>query len=235
MMKLPRNRILVEITEEDRDKIFNKIITSTSGQEFKLAIQIQEKDQSTDKFYSQTVNMGRVLQVADDCTQVQVDDIVLFDNLIDSDEGIIVEKSIFRKKIVILESNTYHNNDYLIPPNGKNPRPKWVWKKGDLDELSRILGIFRNGKLLCPKTLVITDHHNDEDDIRKFVGIIYDYKKIPIVRRVIRSVPEDSAFKVGDNVLVLAEAVMNYDFGPHNFDVFGEDDVLMTFDSASES
>jgi len=231
MMKLPRNRILVEITEEDRDKLFNKIITSTSGQEFKLALQIEEKDRGTDKFYSQTVNMGRVLQVADDCTQVQVDDIVLFDNLIDSDEGIIVEKSIFRKKIVILESHTYHNNDYLIPPHGKNHRPKWVWRKGNLDELSRILGIYRDGKLRCPKTLVITDHHNDDDDIRKYVGIIYDYKKIPVVRRVIRAVPEDSQYKVGENVLVLAEAVMNYDFGPHNFDVFGEDDVLMTFDS----
>jgi hypothetical protein len=234
-MKLPRNRILIEITEEDRDKIFKKVITSTTGEEFTLFRQTEEKNRNTDRFYSQTVNMGRVLQVADDCKQVKVDDIVLFDNLVDSDEGIIVEQSVFRKKIVILESHTYHNNDYLIPPHGKQYRPQWVWRNGNVDEISRILGIYRDGKLICPKTMVITDHHNDEDDIRKYVGIIYDYKKIPVVRRVIRAVPEGSPFKVGDNVLVLAEAIMNYDFGPHNFDVFGEDDVLMTFDSEIQS
>lgn len=231
MMKLPRNRIMVEITEEDRDKIFNQIITSTSGQEFKLIKEIEEKDRGTDKFYSQTVNMGRVLMVADDCKQVKVDDVVLFDNLIDSDEGIIVEQSIFRKKIVMIESDILHNNDYLIVPNNRTPSPKWVWRIGDVEEMSRIVGIYRDGKLLCPKGLVITDHHNDENDIRKYVGIIFDYKKIPVVRRMIRSVPEDSPFKVGQNVLVLAENIMNYDFGPHNFDVFGQDDVLMTFDS----
>jgi hypothetical protein len=255
MMKLPRNKILIEITEADRENIYKKIITGIGGSKIELVTGIFETEEN-DKFFSETVNMGRVLQVADDCKQVQVDDIVLFDNMIDSEEGIIVDKSIFRKQIVIQESHTYHGRDYLIPPHEKpykreqkvdkkgnkrghkavvidevQKRPGYVWRKGDVEDLSHIVGIVRDGKLLCPNTLVITEHHNDDDDIKKYVGIIYDYEKIPVVKRDIRAVAPNSQLKVGQKVLVEREKILNYDFGPYKFDAFFEEDVLMSFDS----
>lgn len=228
MMKLPPNRILISITEEDRDKIFKKIITSSAGQEFTLIKDIQAKE-NTDKFYSQTVNMGYVLEVGPECTQVQVDDIVLFDNLVDTNPAIVLEQTPFRKKIVLQESHTYHTDDYLVPPSAPGKSPKYVWRIGTEDEMSRILAIFRNGEMICPKTLLITDYHDDSKGIKKYPGLIYDEEVNKVATRVVKKSSVDSKLKTGEGVLVEKDKVMQYDFGPYKFDVFFEEDVLMKF------
>lgn len=228
--KLLPNRILVEITEEDRDRIFKTIITSTAGQDFFLIKDRQAKEH-TDKFYSQTVNMGRVLQVHPDCKQVQEDDIVLFDNMVDTDPLIVFESSQFRKKVVLQESHSYHTDDYLIPPSGKQIRPQFVWKKGNLDEMSRILAIYRDGKLICPETYVIADYHDDEQDVKRYVGVIHDVERIGVVARKVKVSSSSSKLQAGEMVMIEANKILTYDFGIHKFDVFFEEDVLLKYTS----
>lgn len=222
------NRILVEISEQDRDKLFKKIITSTAGQDF-LLIKDRQAPEHTDKFYSQTVNLGRVLQVHPACQQVQVDDVVLFDNMVDSDPLIVFESSAFRKKVVLQESHSYHNDDYLIPPSGKQLRPQAVWKKGDLEDMSRILAIFREGKLICPRSYVIAEYHDDEQDLRRYRGLIHDIQKLDVVSRTVKAAHESSDLRPAQRVLVQADKILTYDFAEHKFDVFFEEDVLMQY------
>jgi len=222
------NRILVEIAEQDREKIFKQIITSTAGQDF-LLIKDRQAPSHTDKFYSQTVNLGRVLQVHPHCRQVQVDDVVLFDNMVDTDPLIVFESSQFRKKVVLQESHSYHTDDYLIPPSGKQLRPQSVWKKGDLEDMSRILAIFRQGKLICPESYVIAEYHDDEQDVRRYQGLIHDTERLSAVSRTIKATHSSSSLSPGNRVLVQADRILTYDFAEHKFDVFFEEDVLMQY------
>jgi hypothetical protein len=228
--KLLPNRILVEITEEDRDRLFNKIITAVDGRQFNLITDIQSKN-NTDKFYSQTVNMGRVLDIHPDCKQVRIGDIVLFSNKIDSNDKWLVDKSQFRKQVSIIESLTRHTDDYLVPPSGPGRTPKYVWRKGDVDQTSHIVAIFRNDQLVSVEGIVIADYHNDDAGKRTYAGLIYDQERTQISNRVVKVPPPDNSLNLekGDVVMVPADVILTYDFGPHKFDVFYAEDVLLKF------
>lgn len=228
-LKLTENKIRVRISEADRQSLFQKTVLSDKGKEIFIITDVQAQDDQ-DRFYSQTVNMGIVIDVADDVTSIKKDDILWFDNLVDSGEGIIIEVNKDYKDVVIIAEHTYHKNDYLIPPHKNQIRPQWVWRKGDMDQMSRIVGIVRDGVIMAPKGYVIAEYHDDNRDIKKIPGLEYDIKTSIAVPRKIMVPHQDSGYIPGMYVMVDRTKVMTYDFGRYNCDIFFEEDILMSFE-----
>lgn len=223
-IKLRPNRLLVEISEVDRDAIFKQAVTTASGEKMFIIKDTAAKF-GTDKFYSQSVNIGTVLNVSPELTEFLPGDHIIFDHTVDSSKKNIFEETPESKKVVIVALHTRHTDDYFIPASNGN-KSAFVWRIGDVDEMSHVIAIVREGNVIPINGLILA-----EGDIKKNdhvnSGVYYNPDKSEMCTRKILLAPTGSEYSSGDYVMVRDEILFKIDISGRKYDCFPEEDIVL--------
>jgi len=225
MFKLHPNTVLVELLEDDRRSLFEKKIKTNDGKQISLVTDLKAEENSDDALY-QTVNLGRVISVAEDVTHILVGDIVLLDYTVDiSPEHTVMHEDEY--KLVCLQAkNTYHDDEAVLYPNRQRQRMLWVWRKGERREITPILGMYRNGTVIPNDDIVFCEYNNDNVLTLMFSGIHYNAQRNKIVSRVVVAAPEASQAKPGDGVMIENSLMFPFKFGDIMYDMVFQEDIL---------
>jgi len=225
-MILQSNRVLVKILAEHKESTYVKKIIATDGREFKLFTDTPAEKGSIN-YYAQSVLVGHVMQIGCDIDNIQVNDLVMLDYTADADEANVMFENPDFKVLCLLGKNEYEQEDEFIPASLVTSTDTYVCRKGDVAELSPILGVIRDGDALPNTMMVIAEFHDDEKDIKRIPGVDYDQERLKFVqRKVIRACP-GSDLQKGDMVLLPSEFVSSYQFLDYKYSLFFEHDVIM--------
>lgn len=230
---LHRNRLIIELRESDRERIFLSKVKIKGGKKTINLIKDFQARKTTDKSYSQTLCFGKVVGTASDVTNFKVGDWVIIDYLADHDEKNIVEKNDAYKRIIIVANDTYHTDDLIIPSNNPDKRDKYSYAVGDVDEISSVLAKISDGRIVPCGNLVMCVHHDDDKDIKKIPGIEYDYERAKVVGRVVAHAGSDGILKKGDYILADPQKIFPFIWHKHKYDFLYFSDVLMKRNSGA--
>lgn len=222
--KLASNRVMVEISEQDRDAVFRKAITTVTGQQLFITKDLPAR-RIQDKFFSQTVNIGKVVQVSDDVEHIRVGDQLMFDVTVDSNLNNKFEETEQYKRVIIQAKDSYHTEDYFAPPNGKK-KGSWVWRKGEVNEMSHIICIIRDGEFISVNNIVLTDAIIPSRILTK-EGISVTPKPELVDKKKVLIAPEGSGLKPGDSLIVNADYVSVFDLAGRLFNYFYLEDIFL--------
>ena len=100
------------------------------------------------------------------------------------------------KYSVIDGTTTFHTEDKWAYSDRKHSRDNLVWKKGEMDIISPLLGVIRGEKLFARRPYVFLAHKSNKVEAETKSGIKYEYSEA-IAEREVLSVSEESNKKYG--------------------------------------
>lgn len=152
--------IIIKITNESISDIFSKKIITESGEEKTLVINVGAEDDE-DRQSTLFTETAIVVSVSSDIHDIIVGDTAIISYelihdkskmILSSDEGIF---------FVINPTTKYHKEESMAFPNIKTPAFQLVWEKGEVDELSPLIGVIRNGELIANSPYVFVSDVSD--------------------------------------------------------------------------
>jgi hypothetical protein len=220
-MKLLGDKIIVEFSNESIESIYRgKEITRNDGSKVRLFIATPAHDDE-DRKSGLTVNTAFVTHVSDDVKDIQVGDLAIVNyDLFNAKNNLIENRGGDGISFWINASTTYHNSTHIAYANKKSKRDQIVYESGDIDEMSFLLGIIRDGTLIARSPIVFIDHTNIEVDRVTGSGLVYTEKLKTFSRRVLGISPEATEKKgisEGDMILVA-----DYDIFEIKMDYYGK-------------
>ena len=186
------NYVLVRISKEAREALFNKRIKRDDGTDALIFIAADkgQDDESSSQFF---VSTGEVLNVGKNIKTVAENDTALLDYLCDNDNSIIVGYEGEDKIIAVSAVTTRHKETNIVYANRREDekgnrvckRDQIVWEKGDIDEMSALLGTIRNGDIIAIEPYVFLEHK--ETKVMKVGkhGMLYEEDEKIIERQVV--------------------------------------------------
>ncbi len=245
-MKLLGNKVLVRITKDNRDSIFTKEITRDDGSKVKLFLTVDAKDDE-DRKSELFVQTGIIEAVGtgeydEDGTFIEVGDVRVGDIAIVDYQVCNMKDNIYSKDdngdVVywIIATTTIHNKDLIAYANRKKTDGKRthisdraVYKKGDYNDLSMLLGIIRDDKLIPRTPYVFLEHQSITVGKTTKHGIYYEEKN-KILKRRILSLSDESAnnysIEEEDNILINNSDVFNVKYYNKTIDVCHDRDIM---------
>jgi hypothetical protein len=224
-MKIITGHILIKILEADKRKRF----FSDSG-----IIKEEELAPDMGEAVAQNVQSAEVIGVADDVKHIQVGDIAIIDNIVET----LTNRLVYRDehmKIFCLDTRTeYHDDDMLIYGNLLTRHDVYAWQKGDVDEASLVYGVFREDRLI-PNPPYIICEHKDYKLVTKDVGdskLTYMEEEYgAVVRRVLVPNGEsDVDLQPGSFVIVDFSSLYERSMDGKSFDVMMDRDIEMAIE-----
>lgn len=227
LKKIKPGTVLVKISRDEKRKIFEADWENETGETVSF-IKSLAAGSETDEFYSQSVYVADVIQVADDVTRIKVGDIVVIDYLADSEDKKIAYYE-NGEKIISLDADTkFHTEDRIAFASMNTRMDTYTWRIGDVDTQSWIYGIYRNGILIPNNDYILLEHKNLTWQGTTKSGLTYFDTEGDIVVRKVIGVPENSPVKVGDVIAVETFALLERSIEGYNFDVIMTIDLLGT-------
>lgn len=217
--------VLVKITKEAREALFNKKIKTDSGEVVELFIQGDKGKEDADS-NSIFVGSGEVTAVGANIKNINKGDLALISYLCDNDDSIIVGYEGQDKIIAVKAITTRHtekrmsyasrrpvldNKGKPVYKDGKLQtynRDRIICEKGDYDELSSLYGVVNDEGLVAIEPYVFLQHENTKVMKVATGGIIYEEDE-KIIKRKILSVSKESEETYG---LKAGLSVMGDDF-----------------------
>lgn len=204
---LPTHAV-VEILQSEHEKHFYKEITTHKGEKIRLTLTLP-RTREKDEHFSQGVHMARAVVVGDDITEIKSGDLLLVDYSVDVDTARIIYNDGQRKLVDVVAKNVYYETDEIMPATNERPRDMYVWKKGDLDEITVVFGIIKDDGEVVPTNpfvileYVVVDGQFEENENGILIPI---YEGDVVMRRCLFAHPE-CRIKQGDLVIVPYEAL----------------------------
>lgn len=238
--------VLIKITKEAREALYNKKIKKDNGEEVLLFIQ-GDKGMDDADANSVFVGSGEVVSVGDNVKNIHKGDLGLISYLCDNDEAIIVGYEGEDKIIAVKAITTRHDKKLMSYASrrpvkdgkGKNVykdgklqtynRDRIVFEKGDYDELSSLYGVVRDSQLIAIEPYVFLQH--EETKVMKVGdgGVIYEEDEKIISRKVL-SVSQQSKdmlnVSAGDTVVCDDFDLFNISFGDKKISAVNDIDIL---------
>lgn len=179
---IPPKCVVVKITKESRDNVFKRTVKTDSGETVNIFLPaaIDKMDERHSQFF---VTCGEVMAVGEDVIEVKVGDIAILDYTQDNNEEIILRYEGEDKLIVVSAVSTFHTDNYEVEP--ANKRRQIVWQKGDIKELSNVLGVIRNGELSAVYPFVFLNHESTIISRKIASGIEYQEDQKILEREVL--------------------------------------------------
>lgn len=195
-MKLIKDKVLIRISAEHRESIYSKEIISSTGEKIKLWKEARETDYLDERASFLNVQTGIVEGVSLEVKWIKKGDIALINyDICNSLQRIAYYDG--DDTICFLEANTtYHETDNIAYQTRKSKRDEIVWQAGEINELSGLLGVIRDEKLIANEPFVFLKH---ETNIRTMVsksGMMYDQSD-KIIEREVLAISEGSSLKYG--------------------------------------
>lgn len=242
-MKVLGNRVFVRITKENRENIFSKEITRNDGSKVKLFLTVDAKEDE-DRKSALFVQTGIIEGVGDgayndedgsfiDVGDIRIGDTAILDYQVCNLDRQLVSSDDNGDVYWISATTTYHTYDNIVYANRRNPkmpqRDQIAFKKGDYNELSMLLGIVRNDKLIARSPYVFLEHQTNIIGITTKQGIYYEEKHRVLNRRILAVSNESTSkfgMKEGETVLIDDADIFTVKFGNRTVDCIHDNDVL---------
>lgn len=230
---LPTHAV-VEILQTEHEKHFYKEILNHKGEKIRLTLTLP-KTREKDEHFSQGVHMARCVIVGEDISEIKSGDLLLVDYSVDTDTARIIFNDGERKLVDVVAKNVYYNSDELIPATNERPNDIYVWKKGDLDEITVIFGIIKDDGEVVPTSpfiileYVVVDGQFEENENGILVPV---YEGDVVMRRCLFAHPE-SKIKQGELVMVPFDSLYEREIYDKVISICIDRDVLavMEFES----
>lgn len=205
-MKLLGDKIIVNFTNESIESIYmGKEIIREDGSKVRLFIATPAGDDQ-DRKSALTVNTAFVTHVSEEITDIHVGDLAIVNyDLFNCKNNIIEDRGGDGISFWLNSRTKYHDSTHVAYANKNSKRDQIVFERGDIDEMSFLLGIVRDGKLIARSPIVFIDHTNIEVQRVTGSGLIYTEKLKTFSRRVLAIGEETSQQKgihEGDMILV---------------------------------
>lgn len=225
-MKLIKDKVFIRITKDQKDSIFSKEIVRDDGIKVKLWTNVEAGD-NDDRRATLFVQTGIVEAVAPNMAEIKVGDTAILDyRLCNMDDHIVYKDG--EDIVYWLEARTtYHEDTLIAHASQKNPRDQIAYTKGDYENLSMLLGVFRGDKIYAREPFVFLEHESNNVSKVSPSGILYSETKNTYQRKVIASSPESQknyGIHPGSAILVHDFDVFGVSFGGRQFDCICDGD-----------
>lgn len=189
------DKVLIKVSKKDHEELFFKWIKNAEGKKVQLFTDI-EAGEGFDKKFMQNVSCGTIIAVGVNVKDIYPTDVAILDYMVSNDESCLVGV-VNGDRIVALDAcTTYHDRD--APPS-ITMRKAHV--KGDYDELSKILGVVRQDRLVSFSPYIFLSKESNLIVKVNSAGIMYEEEEF-IVDRTVLSAFAGSGYKAGDKVTV---------------------------------
>lgn len=223
---LPTHAV-VEIMQTDHDKIFYKEVPGPKGEKIRLTLTFP-KTSEKDQHYSQGVHLAKVIAAGSEISELAPGDTVMVDYTVDADTARILFDNGERKLVDVVARNIYEEEDEMISATNERPRDLYVWKKGDLKEITVIFGVVKDDGEVVPTDpfvileYVVVDGKFEENDSGILVPI---FEGDVVMRRCLFAHP-GSKIKQGDLVMVPFESLYEREIYDKMISVCVDTDIL---------
>ena len=218
--------VAIKISEEEKRKIFETDILCDNGETLTL-IKALRAGSETDEYMSQAVTIGDVIGVGDGVKTIQVGDVAVIDNLVDTGDEYIAYYENRDKVVVLISENQYYEEDKIAYGSLRQRTDSYTWKKGDIKTNTFIYAVYRGGKLIPNSDYVLLEHKNLTSEAVTPSGITYqDHEGDTCYRRVIGVNNDRLPYKVDDIVVVEFFTLFERSIYDMNFDVVLKEDIL---------
>lgn len=237
-MKLLGDKILVRITKENRESIFSKEIKREDGTTFKLFINVPALDAIDERRSSLFVQTAMVEAVALGVEGVQVGDTAIVDyRLCNMDENLFQEDE--NGEVYWLNAtSTYHRETAVAYANQRSPRDQIIHMKGELDEMSMLLGVIRGDKMIARMPFVFLENEPTVIKMHTLSGIEYNQKQT-ILKRKVLAIDDVSAVKyktrVGDEIYVYDRDVFMIELDGKKIDCVNDEDIKCSVEEVASA
>lgn len=171
-------RVLVRMSEKERELLTHKEITTASGEKIKLCTRWIDPEDDEAR-YELALKVGTVIGVSPGVTEIQEGDIALLDYVVDSDISFEVCRDGGDKIVSVPCRTTIHQDSKYVTTYDKKFLEKnvAVYKKGDIDQLSLILGVIREDRLIPNDHYVFCEFRaSRSEEMIKLESGLYAYK-----------------------------------------------------------
>lgn len=194
-MRLLADKVFLRITNDNRESIYSKEITRNDGSKTRLFINVSA-DPMDERHNSLFVSTAIVEAVADSVKHIKVGDTALIDYTLCNDPSKLVYKDEKGEVYWTNANTTYHKEALIANQTQRSRRDQIVYSAGDIENISSIIGIIRDGILTANDPYVFLEHHSTVKSIITLGGIYMDKKETIFDRRVL-AISENSAERTG--------------------------------------
>jgi hypothetical protein len=189
------DRVLIKIMKEQRDRLFSKLITNHEGKQVELFF-ATPAEENEDRRFEQSVHWGTVIAVGSAVSGMKVGDAAILDYLVDASDKDEAGYDKGDKLLSVKALTTYHTSD-LRTSDGK----RFIHNNGDFDQISPILGMIREDKVIAREPYVIFLH--TPSVIKRIEGVGISLEEKPtFLKREVLAVHDGAPYKAGDNVII---------------------------------
>jgi len=195
-IKVFPTRVLIRIKGEERENVFlGKEITTENGKKIRLVKTI-DTTPDMDRKSTLFVREGEVIQVGSAVNDIRVGDIAILDYKVDNDENVIVGWIGEDKIVAPIAVTEYFANDEVRYANRLNPKDVIINRRGEIDKISDIIGVIRDGKFYAQDPYIIMQFRPASEKKETLSGIMYEERQKYIDVEVL-AVSEHSRRKYG--------------------------------------
>ena len=219
--------VLVKITKEAREALFNKKIKTNDGREVLLFVAGDKgaDDESMSKYF---VSCGEIVSVGENVEEVKTGDLGLIEYICDNDPSIIVGYDGEDKIIAVRAVTTYCNKEHKIS-GGNKTRDQIVSSIGDYEETSSLYGAVTGDKLIAIEPFVFLNYEDNKQLKVNAGGILYEDTQKMIVRKILsasRNSKENYNIKEGEGVLVDDFDIFDIEYNGNKITAINDRDIL---------
>lgn len=212
-------KVLIKCTKESFDNIFYKWIKRDDGSTVQLFTSI-ESDEGFDNRFTQNVSCGTIVAVGTGVENILPSDTVIIDYMVYNSTDELIGFINGDRLVALDAKTTYHTED--APPS-INMRKAYV--EGDFDEISKILGVVRNDKLIAFHPYVFLNHKSNVIQMVSAGGFLIEETEAIVTIEVLSASP-DSGYKDGDKVFIKDDDLFFRAIGGKTISVCFEKEIL---------
>lgn len=217
------NKIVVRITNQSIEEIFSHEIVRNDGTTVKICINAPANEEE-DRISTLYASTG-IVEIGNDT--IQKGDIAILTYDLFNDQTKILQDDENGRLLLVDPKTTYHEEDNIAFGNRNIPRQQIVWMKGEVNEMSQLLGIIRDGKFIVNDPFVLL-YYKDEDE-EKEEGM-FDIGS-EIIERKVFSISEKSRVKykidIGDEITIREPDIFEVVIRETKFQCCNDSDILM--------
>ncbi len=214
------DKVLIKCSLEAFKELMYKWIVKKDKTRTKLWTAI-EYDEGFDNRFQQNISTASVIAVGKNVKNIFPSDLIILDYLVyNSDDGLV--GFVNGDRIVALDpKTTYHTTDALPSTTMRK-----AFVKGDVDYLSKILGVIRNDKLISFSPYVFITKKSAKIVKVGIGGLMFEETET-IVEREVLAAPEGSRFSEGNTVVVKEADLCFRTIGNKEISFCFENEILM--------
>lgn len=229
LLSTVRYHAIVEILNEDKERVFYKEVTLKNGKKVKMTLNIPARGIYDDHF-SQGVSLARVVSIGKDVSPVKPGDMVIVDYSVDTDTAKIIEINDQGKYVRVVAANKFYDHDKMAYANKYERFDAYEYRNGDLEFAAAIFGIIKGDEIQPVPPYVFMQYVDLEGKfIKTGSGLMVPSKEGEFVIRQVLFAGEDSHFKAGDKVLVDFASLYERQVNDGLISICMEQDIIGTF------